>query len=178
VTQEAKDKPRKVCPLNLRGEVCTTSNCGNKHPKVCLVADHSKGKTSKATCSLWHMRILFAGNATGKRNGSNHSSGSKGSKAKVAVRPVKPDPKLAKLTATALAEELKARIRTAKMMSQAVSYSQMVQAHAPVHVMLALTSTPAPAPAPTSVAPRVVWTALTPDEAIRILLYAVDRLQQ
>jgi hypothetical protein len=45
-----------------------------------------------------------------------------------------PDAKLAKLTATALAEELKARIRTVKMMLQGVSYSQMVQAHALVHV--------------------------------------------
>jgi hypothetical protein len=43
------DKTRKVCPVNLRGEVCTASNCGNKHPKVCLVADHSKGKIPKAT---------------------------------------------------------------------------------------------------------------------------------
>jgi hypothetical protein len=34
VTQEARDKPRKVCPLNLRGEVCTAANCGNKHPTV------------------------------------------------------------------------------------------------------------------------------------------------
>jgi hypothetical protein len=102
--------------------VCTASNCGNKHPKVCLVADHSKGKIPKATCSLWHMLVPFAGNAgnvTGRRNGFNHPPGSKGSKAKVAVRPVKPDAKLAKLTATTLAEELKAMIRTAKMMDDA-----------------------------------------------------------
>jgi hypothetical protein len=179
--QEARDKPRKVCPLNLRGEVCTASNCGNKHPKVCLVANHSKGKIPKATCSLWHMRVPFAGNAgnvTGRRNGFNHPPGSKGSMAKVAGRPVKPDAKLAKLTATALAEELKARIRTAKMMSQGVSYSQMVQAHAPVHAMPAPTSARAPAPASTPVAPRIARTALTPDEAVRILLDVVDRLQQ
>jgi hypothetical protein len=50
LTQEAKDKPRKVCPVNLLGEVCTANNCGSKHPKVCLVADHSKGKIPKATC--------------------------------------------------------------------------------------------------------------------------------
>jgi hypothetical protein len=164
----ARDKSRKVCLLNLRGEVCTASNCGNKHPKVCLVADHSKGKIPKATCSLWHMRIPFAGNAggvgnagnaIGRRNGSNHPSGSKGSKAKVAARPVKPD---AKLAATAMAEELKARIRTGKLMSQDVSYSQMVQAHAP-----APTSAPAPDPAPapasnpTLVAPRIARNALT-----------------
>jgi hypothetical protein len=188
VTQEARDKPRKVCPLNLRGEVCTADNCGNKHPKVCLVADHSKGKIPKATCSLWHMRIPFAGNAGGagnagnatrRRNSSNHPFGSKGSKAKVAAWPVKLDAKLAKLTATAMAEELKARIRTTKLMSQGVSYSQMVQAHAP-----APTSAPAPAPAlapasnPTSVAPRTARKALTPDEAVRILLDVVNRLQQ
>jgi hypothetical protein len=141
------------------------------------VADHNKGKIPKVTCSLWHMRVPFAGNAgnvTGRRNGSNHPPGSKGSKAKVAVRPAKPDTKLAKLTASALAEVLKARIRTAKMMLQGVSYSQVVQAHAPVHVMSALIL----APAPTSVAPRIVRTALTPDKAIRILLDTVDRLQQ
>jgi hypothetical protein len=186
VTQEARDKPRKVCPLNLRGEVCTAANCGNKHPKVCLVADHCKGKIPKATCSLWHMRIPFVGgaggagnvgNATGRRNSSNHPSGSKGSKAKVAVRPVKPDAKLAKLTATAMAEELKARIRTAKLMSQGVSYSQMVQTHAPApRSAPALALAPAPAPAP--VAPRTARNALTPDEAVRILLDVVDRLQQ
>jgi hypothetical protein len=87
VTQDARDKPRKVCPLNLRGDVCTASNCGNKPSKVCLVADHSKGKIPKATCSLWHMRVPFAGNAgnvTGRSNGSNQTPGSKGSKAKAA----------------------------------------------------------------------------------------------
>jgi hypothetical protein len=76
VTQEAMDKMRKVCSVNLRGEVCTASNCGNKHPKVCLVADYSKGKIPKAICSLWHMLVPFAGNAgagnsTGRRNGPN-----------------------------------------------------------------------------------------------------------
>jgi hypothetical protein len=192
VTQEARDKPRKVCQLNLRGEVCTATNCGNKHPKVCLEANHSKGKIPKATCSLWHMRIPFAGNAgnaTGRRNGSNHPSGNKGSKAKtlVALRPVKPDAKLAKLTSTAMAEELKARIRMAKLMLQGVSYSQMVQAHAPAPTSApalapALAPAPAPAPAPasdpTSVAPRTARNALTPDEAVRILLDVVDRLQR
>jgi hypothetical protein len=27
-----KQKQRKVCPVNLRGEVCTADNCGSKHP--------------------------------------------------------------------------------------------------------------------------------------------------
>jgi hypothetical protein len=142
VTQEAMDKTRKVCPVNLRGKVCTASNCGVKHPKVCLVADHSKEKIPKATCSLWHMRVPFAGNAgniTGRRDGSNPPPGSKGSKAK--VRPTKPKANLVKLEATAMAEELKARIRAAKMMLQGISYSQVVQAQAPVYVA------PAPAPA-------------------------------
>jgi hypothetical protein len=59
--QEAKDKQRKVCPVNLRGEVCTVNNCGSKHPKVCPVADHGKGKIPKATCALRHMQVPFAG---------------------------------------------------------------------------------------------------------------------
>jgi hypothetical protein len=71
--QEAKDKQRKVCPVNLQGEVCRAKNCSNKHPKVCLVADHGKGKIPKATCTLWLMLVPFAGksqgNFTRKRSG-------------------------------------------------------------------------------------------------------------
>jgi hypothetical protein len=59
LSQEAKNKQRKVCTVNLPGEVCTANNCGSKHPKVCLVAGHSKGKIPKATCSLWHMHVPF-----------------------------------------------------------------------------------------------------------------------
>jgi hypothetical protein len=155
-------------------------SCGNKHPKVCLVADHSKGKIPKATCSLWHMRVPFAGNAgniTGRRNGPNPPPGSKGSKTK--VRPAKPDAKLVKLEATAVAEELKATIREAKMMSQGVSYSQVVQAQALVYIAPAPTLAPAPAPAPAlaPATPRIVGTALTPDEAIEIFLETIEQLQ-
>jgi hypothetical protein len=182
VRQEARDKPRKVCPLNLGGEVCISANCGNKHPRVCIVADYSKGKTPKVTCSLWHMRIPFAGNpgnATGRRNGSIHHSGSKWSKAKVSVRPVKPDAKILKPTATAMAEELKARIMTAKLMSQGVSYSQMVQAHAlaPAPAPAPDPAPDSPAPTPTLFAPRIARNALTLDQAVRILLDVIDRLQ-
>jgi hypothetical protein len=71
LTQEAKDKQRKVCPVNLRGEVCTASNCSGKHSKVCLVANHGKGKIPKATCSLWDMQVPFTakwqGNFTGRK---------------------------------------------------------------------------------------------------------------
>jgi hypothetical protein len=59
----------------------------------------------------------------------NPLPGSKGSKAK--VRPAKQDANLVKLEATAIAEELNARIRAAKMMLQGISYSQVVQAQAP-----------------------------------------------
>jgi hypothetical protein len=172
VTQEAMDKTKKVCLVNLWGEVCTASNCGNKHPKVCLVADHSKGKIPKVACSLWHMRVPFArkaGNVTGRRNGPNPSPGSKGSKTK--ARPAKLDAKLVKLEATAMAKELKSRIRAAKMMLQGVLYSQMVQAQAPVYVTPAPTSAPAPAPAPSP--PRIIRTALTPDKAIAIFLETI-----
>jgi hypothetical protein len=88
--QEAKAKQRKVCPVNLRGEVCTANNCGSKHPKVCLVADHGKGKIPKATCALWHMWVPFAGkiqgNFTGRRSGPNPPP--------VAARPGRPSPKV------------------------------------------------------------------------------------
>jgi hypothetical protein len=171
VTQEAMDKTRKVCPVNLRGEVCTASNCKNKHPKVCFVADHSKGEDPQGDV----LAVAHASPICGKR-GKHHreeerpqpSPGSKGSKAK--VRPAIPNANLVKLEATAKAEELKARIRVAKMMSQGISYSQLVQAQEPVHVTPAPTSAPAPAP-------RIVRTALTPDEAITIFLDTIGRLQ-
>jgi hypothetical protein len=78
LSQEARDKDkqkqRKVCPVNLRGEVCTADNCGSKHPEVCLVADHGKGKIiPKATCTLWHMRIP-RGNSIGNSNSSNNNN--------------------------------------------------------------------------------------------------------
>jgi hypothetical protein len=62
--KEAKDKQkqRKVCPVNLWGEVCTADNCGSKHPE--------------ATCMLWHMRIP-RGNPIGNSNNN--------------ARPAKPD---------------------------------------------------------------------------------------
>jgi hypothetical protein len=148
-TQEAMAKQRKVCPMNLRGEVCTTNNCGNKHPKVCIVAAHGKGKIPKATCTLWQMRVPFAGtgamttqgNFTGRRSGPNSSPGRKenNNKAKQ-VRPAKPD-MITKLKTKA--KELKARIRTAKdqgmMMLQGITYRQVVEGpvvplQPPVHV--------------------------------------------
>jgi hypothetical protein len=61
VTQEAKTKQRMICLINLLGEVYTEDNCGNKHPKVCSVPAHSKGKVQMSTCKLWHMRVPFAG---------------------------------------------------------------------------------------------------------------------
>jgi hypothetical protein len=129
LTQEAKAKQRQVCPVNLRGEVCTVNNCGSKHTKVCLMADQGKGKIPKAKCALWPMRVLFAGktpgNFTGRRSGPNPPTGSKGSNSSKA-RPAKPDKYLVKHKAEYRAEELKARIRAAKMMSQGIIYSQVV----------------------------------------------------
>jgi hypothetical protein len=113
LSQEARDKDkqrqRKVCPVNLRGEVCTADNCGSKHPQVCLVADHSKGKIPTSTCMLWHMRIPRE-NPTGNNISKNNT------------RPAKPDDKyITGLEAECGAEELKARIRATKMMSQGIS---------------------------------------------------------
>jgi hypothetical protein len=100
--QEAKDKQRKVCPVNLRGKVCTANNCSSKHPKVCLLADHGKGKIPKATCALWHMQVPFTaklqGNFNGRRSGPKPPPGSKGNNCNNA-RPAKPDKYLVKLEA-------------------------------------------------------------------------------
>jgi hypothetical protein len=104
--QEAKDKQRKVCPVNLRREVCTANNCRSKHPKVCLVANHGKGKIPKAMCALWHMRVPFAGKSQGNFTRRKY---------------------LVKLKAEYRAKELKARIRAVKMMSQDVTFSQVVK---------------------------------------------------
>jgi hypothetical protein len=102
LSQEARDtqkyRQRKVCLVNLPGEVCTADNCRSKHPKVCLVADHRKGKIPNATCTLWHMRIP-RGNFVGNSNNNNK------------------DKYLIRLKAECRAEELKARIRETKMMS-------------------------------------------------------------
>jgi hypothetical protein len=125
--------------------------CGSKHPQVCLVADHSKGKIPKSTCMLWHMRIPRE-NPT-RNNISNNNA-----------RPAKPDDKyIARLEAECRAEELKARIRATQMRSQGISYSQMVEG--PPHRV------------PAHVVPRAVRTALTPDGAITILEDAVERLR-
>jgi hypothetical protein len=181
LTQEAKDKQRKVCPVNLRGEVCTASNCGSKHPKVCLVTDHGKGKIPKATRLLWHMRVPFTatGNFTGRRSGPKPPPGGKGNNGSNA-RPAKPDKYLAKLEAEYRAEELKARIRMQKMMSQGFTYSQVVEGPAvpprwaPADVEPRCVN---PAPAPAQVPRVVVRTALTPDEAIAIFVETIERLR-
>jgi hypothetical protein len=102
--------------------VCTADNCGNKHPKVCNLPAHSKGKVPRSTCKLWHMWVQFAGrtqgNFTGRRNGPSPPTGSKGNKSK-------PD-WIVNLEMEATDDELRARIRTAqeqgRMMSQGISY--------------------------------------------------------
>jgi hypothetical protein len=103
----------------------------------------------------------------------------------------KPAKYLAKLEAEYRAEELKARIRTQKMMSQGFTYSQVAQAQAPAHVAPrrvdpapapAPAQAPAPAPAPDpdpalAQVVRVVRTALTPDKAIAIFEETVEQLR-
>jgi hypothetical protein len=84
--------------VNLRGEVCMANNCGSKHPKVCLVGDHDKGKIPKATCALWHMQVPFAsprgksqGNSTGRRSGPKPPPAARGTAATTPGQPAKPD---------------------------------------------------------------------------------------
>jgi hypothetical protein len=78
------------------------------------VADHGKGRIPKSACMLWHMRIPRE-SPTGNISNNN-------------ARPAKPDDKyLARLEAECRAEELRARVRAARMMSQGISYSQRVE---------------------------------------------------
>jgi hypothetical protein len=79
------------------------------------------------------MQFPFPGktqvNFTGRRSGPNsppRRKGSNSSKAKTRP-PVKSEKYLAKLKAEYCAEELKARIRAAKMILQGVTYSQVVE---------------------------------------------------
>jgi hypothetical protein len=58
-TQEAKAKQRKVCPVNLRGEVCTANNCGNKHRKSALWPTTARGRSQRerARCGTCGSRL-------------------------------------------------------------------------------------------------------------------------
>jgi hypothetical protein len=139
---QGQAEAEKGVPGEPPGGVLHAQQVWDQHPQVCLVA--------KSTCMLWHMWIPRK-NPT--RNISNNNA-----------RPAKPDDKyLARLKAECRAEELKARIRATKMMSQGICYSQMVES--PPHRV------------PAHVAPRAVRTALTPDGAINILKDAVERLR-
>jgi hypothetical protein len=174
--------------VNLWGEVCTANNCGSKHPKVCLVADHGKEKIPKAMCALWHMRVPFAGksqaNFTGRRSGPKPPPpGSKGNNGNNAG-PAKPDKYLAKLEAEYPTKELKARIRAQKMMLQGVTFSQVVEGptapphRVPSHVVPRVVRTALTLDrAILAQVPRVVRTALTPDGAIAILEDTIERLR-
>jgi hypothetical protein len=118
------------------------------------------------------LRVPFAGNFTGRRSGPKPPPGGKGNNGSNA-RPAKPKPDkyLAKLEAEYRAVELKARIRTQKMMLQGFTYSQVAQAHvAPPRV------DPAPAPAPAQVL-RVVQTALNLDKEIASFEETIERLR-
>jgi hypothetical protein len=142
------------------------------------VADHGKGKIHKATCLLWHMHVPFEGNFTRRRSGPKPPPGSKGNNGSNA-RPTKPKPDkyLAKLEAEYRTEELKARIRTQKMMLQGFTYSKVAQAPAPV-APRRVDPAPAPAPAPAlAQVLHVVRTALTPDDAIAIFEETIERLR-
>jgi hypothetical protein len=92
------------------------------------------------------------GNPIGNSNSSNNNN---------------KDKYLIRLEAECQAEELKARIRATKMMSQGITYSQMVEGLPHRHRDRV----------PANVAPRAVRTALTPDGAIAILEDAVERLR-
>jgi hypothetical protein len=161
--------------------VCTADICGNKHPKVCIVAAHGKGKIPKATCTLWHMRVPFAGagattqgNFTGRRNRSNPSPGSKGNNNK--AKPVWPAYRdmISRFETKAKAVELGARIRTAKdqgrMMSQGISYRQV--ADGPVAPLQ-----PTVQVAPRAQVPQNAKPALSTADAVAVLEDVLNHLQ-
>jgi hypothetical protein len=85
LSQEARDKDkqkqRKVCPVNLRGEVCMADNCGSKHPKVCLVADVvARGRSPRPRAhsgTLGSQGETPSGTATTTTTRTNTSSGSR-----------------------------------------------------------------------------------------------------
>jgi hypothetical protein len=117
--------------------------------KSCIWANHGKGKILKATCRLWHKRVLFKTQA-------------------------KQDKHLVKLEAKANAKELKARIRAAKMMLQGVTYSQVVggpvvPSQLPAHV--------APHSSSSMSQQKQARLALTPEGAIAMLEEVIGRLR-
>jgi hypothetical protein len=123
VTQEAMDKTRMVCPVN---HVLAVAHaypiCGKRH------------------------REEERPQASPSNKGNNGGKGSNGSNARRAEP--KPDKYLNKLEAVYRAEELKAKIRAQKMMSQGILFSQVAQAQVPAKVAPAPAQAPALAPAP------------------------------
>jgi hypothetical protein len=41
--------------------------CGNRHPDVCGLTAHGKGRIDKSECRYWHMRSVASGNRSGRR---------------------------------------------------------------------------------------------------------------
>jgi hypothetical protein len=129
-TKEAKAKQRKVCPVNLRGGLYG-QHLRQQTPKSLHCVRPRQGEDPeglvRAVAHVGHVRRQKPGKLHREEERPNPTPGSKGSNSsKAKVRLAKPDIILVKLEATAKTEELKARIRVAKMMSQGVTYSQVV----------------------------------------------------
>jgi hypothetical protein len=177
--QEAKDKPRKVCPVNLRGRSArpTTTATNTRRSASWLTTARGKSPRPRARCGtcVSHLRETSPGGGAAQASpggkGNNSGKGNNGSNA----RPAKsqPDKYLAKHEVEYCAEELKARIRMQKMMLQGLTYSQVAQAQAPAYVAPRRVY---PAPAPAQLL-KVFRTALTPDEAIAIFEETIERLR-
>jgi hypothetical protein len=142
------------------------------------------------------LAVAHAGPICGKRHreeerpqaspsGKGNNSGGKGNNGSNA-RPAKPKPDkyLDRLQAVYRAEELKARIRAHRMMSQGILFSQVAPTQVPAYV--AATSAPARAPAPAPAqAPALALAPvqcvnqadLTLDEAIAIFQETIERLR-
>jgi hypothetical protein len=126
LSQEAKDKQRKVCPVNLRGRSArpTTAAAGTQRSVSWPTTARGRSPKPCACCGTCRSRSRPSCRETSPGGGAAPSfpPGSKGNNSNN-TRPAKPDKYLVKLEAEYRAEELKARIRAQKMMSQGFTYS-------------------------------------------------------
>jgi hypothetical protein len=129
--QEAKAKQRKVCPVNLRGRCAqlTTAATNTQKSASCPTTARERSQRPRVRCGTCGSSSEAKPRETSPEGGAAPTlPGSKGSNSsKCKVLPSQPDMNLVKLDATAKAEELKTRIRAAKMMSQGVTYSRVVE---------------------------------------------------
>jgi hypothetical protein len=120
LSQEAKDKQRKVCPVNLRGRSARPTSAAASIPRSALWPTTARGRSPRprAHCGTCRSRLRASPRPRETSMGGGAAPSlplcSKGNNSNNA-RPAKLDQYLVKLEAEYHAEELKARIRAKKM---------------------------------------------------------------